>query len=165
MTKKTLKKQQAGFKLDRNAQIVITVISAILVMVVAALIAGGGSANDAAAVDVEIPVEGLAATPQDISPAQYQAQFAEAGVEYVLIDVRTRSEFASGHITGAINIPVEELGARLSEVPQGMPIVVYCRTGNRSNQAVGILSRAGFEGLYDLGGTVGWTSAGYELVN
>ncbi len=51
-----------------------------------------------------------------------------------LLDVRTRDEFASGHVKGALNIPVQELGQRLSEVPRGA-VVVYCRSGGRSASA------------------------------
>ena len=52
------------------------------------------------------------ATVQAISPAAYQQQFAETGAEHLLIDVRTPEEFASGHIDGAVNIPVDALAGR-----------------------------------------------------
>lgn len=166
MTKKTRKKQQqSGFNLDRNAQIVIAVVLAILVVAVGVIAAGGGSAGDAVDVAADVPAEGLAAAPQNISPTQFQSQFAGGDGDYVLIDVRTPSEFADGHIPGAVNIPVQELGARLNEVPQGVPVVLYCRSGNRSAEAVNILDRAGFDGLYDLGGIIDWTAAGYTITN
>ena len=54
----------------------------------------------------------------------------------LLLDVRTPGEFAGGHIEGAVNIPVQELGQRLAELgDKDRPIVVYCRSGKRSLQA------------------------------
>lgn len=104
-----------------------------------------------------------AAAIQAISPAAYQQQFAEADAEHLLIDVRTPEEFAGGHIEGALNIPVEALAGRLGEVPTGQPIVVYCRSGNRSATASQILADAGYSGIYDLGGLQSWISQGYPV--
>lgn len=79
---------------------------------------------------------------QAISPAGYQAQFADANAEHLLIDVRTPEEFAGGHIEGAVNIPVEALASRLSKIPDGQPVIVYCRSGSRSATASRILADA-----------------------
>lgn len=97
-----------------------------------------------------------------IAPADYQAKFG-ANVDHVLLDVRTPQEFASGHIPGAINISIDELIGRLSEVPQDKPVVLYCRSGNRSNQAAQILDRAGYTQIYDLGGIINWVQQGYPI--
>jgi phage shock protein E len=72
-----------------------------------------------------------------------------------LLDVRTREEFSSGHLPGAINIPVQELGARVSELPKGRDVVVYCRSGARSATACAILGARGLETL-DLGSMSAW---------
>lgn len=72
-----------------------------------------------------------------------------------LLDVRTREEFASGHLPGAINIPVQELGGRASELPRGSDVVVYCRSGGRSATACAILGASGIEVL-DLGPMSAW---------
>jgi rhodanese-related sulfurtransferase len=72
-----------------------------------------------------------------------------------LLDVRSPGEFASGHIDGALLVPVDELDARLSEVPQDRPVVVYCRSGSRSAHAASILGAAGYE-VHDLGGMSNW---------
>jgi phage shock protein E len=69
----------------------------------------------------------------------------------VLLDVRTDEEFAGGHAEGAINIPLHELGARVGELPEGRPIVLYCRSGARSASAGGFLAKRGAE-VYDAGG-------------
>ena len=74
-----------------------------------------------------------------------------------LLDVRTREEFAAGHLRGALNIPVVELGDRLAEVgPRDQPVVVYCASGVRSAHAADLLKRAGFARVYDLGPMSNW---------
>ena len=52
-----------------------------------------------------------------------------------LLDVRTRDEFAGGHVDGAVNIPVDELPARIGELATDRPVVAYCRSGRRSAHA------------------------------
>ncbi|MGL4650170.1 MAG: rhodanese-like domain-containing protein [Caldilineaceae bacterium] len=105
----------------------------------------------------------MADSPQQLSPQTYNEKFAAAGAAHQLIDVRTAAEFESGSISGAVNIPVEELEQRLDEVVGGQPVVVFCRSGNRSNLAARILDDAGFTGVYDLGGVVAWQAAGFPL--
>lgn len=100
------------------------------------------------------------AEPLRISPDVFNKRFVEDGADYYLLDVRTPSEFAGGQIAGADNISVTDLEARVSELPTDKPIVVYCRSGNRSAQAANILKQAGFTGVYDLGGISSWQSAG-----
>jgi len=103
------------------------------------------------------------AAVQDISPVSYQDQFVSTSASHLLIDVRTPEEFASGHISGAVNIPVESLQSRLSEVSNVQPIVVYCRSGNRSATASQILEQAGYSNVYDLGGIIDWTAQGFPV--
>jgi phage shock protein E len=74
-----------------------------------------------------------------------------------LLDVRTREEFAAGHIDGAVNIPVQELEARLREVgAKDRSVVVYCRSGRRSATAKQILEKAGWKVVRDLGAMTAW---------
>ncbi|MGQ9887998.1 MAG: rhodanese-like domain-containing protein [Aggregatilineales bacterium] len=100
--------------------------------------------------------------PQRLEPAEYMAQFASA--LHFLLDVRTPEEFASGHLDGATNINVQELQSRLSEIPRDRPVVLYCRSGNRSAQAARMLQAAGFTSVYDLGGIIAWERAGLPVV-
>lgn len=104
----------------------------------------------------------LNTVPQRIGPAEYMAQFADT--PHFLLDVRTPEEFASGHLEGAANINVQELQSRLSEIPRDQPVVLYCRSGNRSAQAAQMLQAAGFTGVYDLGGIIAWEQAGLPVV-
>jgi phage shock protein E len=82
-------------------------------------------------------------------------QLVRAGAR--LVDVRTPGEFAAAHIPGAINIPVQELDARMSELqPKNAAVVVYCRSGHRSGNAARLLKSAGFVAVHDLGPMSRW---------
>jgi len=75
----------------------------------------------------------------------------------VLVDVREPHEFAAGHIPGAINIPLQQLDSRLTELqPKETPVVLYCRSGNRSGSATRMLKSAGFAAVHDLGPMSRW---------
>lgn len=78
----------------------------------------------------------------------------------LLVDVRTPSEFAEGSAPGAINVPLDALPARLEELRGERPIVVFCRSGQRSARAEALLSRAGFTQVVN-GGT--WQSVARAL--
>jgi len=83
----------------------------------------------------------------------------------MILDVRTDAEFRDGHIEGAMNIPVGELEGRLGELDRDDEMLVYCRTGNRSGTAVGILEGNDFTKIYHMNeGITAWTSAGYPTV-
>lgn len=74
-----------------------------------------------------------------------------------LVDVRTPQEFAAGHIDGAVNIPVQELDARLAEFgPKDGVVVVYCRSGARSATAKSKLEAAGYKTVHNLGAMSNW---------
>jgi len=69
-----------------------------------------------------------------------------------LADVRTPQEFASGHIPDAVNIPIDELRARLREIPKDREIAAYCQVGQRGYLATRILRQAGFSAVNVGGG-------------
>ena len=74
-----------------------------------------------------------------------------------LVDVRTPEEFAVDHIPGAVNIPVQDLDRRMGELEaKERPVVVYCRTGNRSGRAASLLRDAGYTEVHDLGPMSQW---------
>lgn len=73
----------------------------------------------------------------------------------LLLDVRTPMEYSRGHIDGAVNIPLSELGRNLDQLKKDQPIVIYCQSGNRSGQARGFLAGQGYQ-AYDLGGMYNW---------
>jgi rhodanese-related sulfurtransferase len=81
----------------------------------------------------------------------------------LVLDVREQSEWADGHIGKARHIPLGQLKTRLTELEKykDKPIVVVCRSGNRSGSACGAMKKAGFEKMYNLaGGMMAWEQAG-----
>lgn len=85
---------------------------------------------------------------------------ARISSETILIDVRTTDEYSLGSIPGAINIPVDELRSRLSELPKNKPIVVTCAVGLRGYLAYRILVQHGYKDVRNLsGGYKTWSIA------
>ena len=71
-----------------------------------------------------------------------------------VIDVRTPAEYAEGHLDGAVNIDLQSgsFAAEVSALPADASYIVYCRSGNRSAQAVEVMRQAGFTQVVDAGG-------------
>lgn len=126
---------------------------------VASSAAAGSAVSEAQAADsaAVMPKSGR------IKPKQYQSAFVETGAPHLLVDVRTPQEFNSGYIEGAVNIPLQELAQSADEIPQDQPVVLYCRSGNRSSSAAKMLASAGYEQVYDLGGVIDWQAQGLPL--
>ena len=74
--------------------------------------------------------------------------------DYIIIDVRTKEEYESGHIKGAINIPVDDINS--IDIDKNKRIIVYCKSGKRSNNAANILLNKGYKYIYDMGGINNW---------
>lgn len=68
-----------------------------------------------------------------------------ANGDAVLLDVRSPGEFAAGHIPGAMSVPLEQLRARVDELPRERPIVAYCQVGQRGYNATRLLAQRGFD--------------------
>ncbi|NDJ51555.1 MAG: rhodanese-like domain-containing protein [Chloroflexi bacterium] len=151
---------------NNNDEIAIpkqTVYIGLAVLVVAVIISALALApNLFGGAPSAVTVSDGAGSRELISPAGYVNDFASS-TDHILVDVRTPEEVADGYIDGAINIPVDELEARLSELPDDAPVVVYCRSGNRSARAANILASNGYE-AYDLGGIITWEAQGYPVV-
>ena len=84
-----------------------------------------------------------------------------------VLDVRNANEYATGHITEALHIPLAELESRLAELAKykDKPLLVNCQGGVRSASACGILTKAGFTKLYNLeGGVNAWGQAKLPLI-
>ncbi len=87
------------------------------------------------------------------------AKIMQSETDYIILDVRTAQEYASGHIPGAVNIPNETIA---SEAIQQLPdkeqlILVYCRSGNRSKQASEKLVNLGYTNIVEFGGINDWS--------
>ena len=74
-----------------------------------------------------------------------------------VLDVRAPEEYVTGHVPGAVNIPHDQITARLAEVPKDKDVVLYCRSGRRAAMAGEVLSGNGYTRLQHLeGDIVGW---------
>jgi phage shock protein E len=101
-----------------------------------------------------------------VDPQGFYDATQQAGI--VVLDVRTPAEFAEGHLPNAINVDFESgsFEEELAGLDKSATYAVYCRSGNRSGQATAVMSKAGFENMYDLqGGVLDWQAAGGTLVN
>lgn len=82
---------------------------------------------------------------------------------HIILDVRTKEEYAAGHIPGAINLPNEDIQDQKPEVlpDTDQIILIYCRSGHRAGLAAEKLAKLGYKKLYNFGGVNTWTG---ELV-
>jgi rhodanese-related sulfurtransferase len=102
----------------------------------------------------------------DLGVSDFSAKAAEAAV--ITVDVRTPGEFMTGHIQGAQNIDFESgsFESQIETLDKNGTYAVYCRSGNRSGQAVKVMQDAGFKNIYNLnGGVIDWANAGLPLVS
>jgi len=85
--------------------------------------------------------------------------------QYIFLDVRTETEYNEHHIDGSILIPVQELESRIFELEkykEDKKIIVYCRSGNRSQTGRLILSQNGFNAVNMLGGIKAWREISFH---
>lgn len=101
-----------------------------------------------------------------ITPTQLISQI-ETSTSPQILDVRTAAEYASGHVPGALNIPIQELSERIDELSQydrHAPIIVYCEQGIRAHRGIGILQEAGFTHVQQLAGDMkAWRERKYPM--
>jgi rhodanese-related sulfurtransferase len=105
----------------------------------------------------------LTARTPSISVVELDALLAQSAVR--LLDVREDSEFRSGHVPGAIHVPVKKLPDRLAKLKHDKPYAVICAAGSRSRGATDYLLDNGFEGAVTVsGGTSAWERSGRPIV-
>ena len=85
---------------------------------------------------------------------------------FVLLDVRTPEEFASGHIAGAVNLDYKspDFQQDLEKLDKSLIYLVYCRSAGRSGRAAAVMEELGFTNVYDMaGGILQWQDEGFEV--
>nr|WP_086938777.1 rhodanese-like domain-containing protein [Thaumasiovibrio occultus] len=92
-----------------------------------------------------------------ISFTAFASERADIGWEWIndgalVVDVRTEQEFDAGHLEDALNYPLQNVAYHFAEIDKDQPIVVYCRSGNRSGQAYNYLVSQGFTQVHNGGG-------------
>lgn len=146
-----VKKQAAA----QNLKSRLTWLIPVAIVVVAAIIGGIFLLNK----NTPAVAESL---PTNMSVSEAAERF-DAGA--YLLDVRTVAEWNENHIDGAVLIPLDELPARISELPADQDVLIICRSGNRSAEARNILRSAGLSRTTSIsGGINAWIAAGLPVV-
>jgi phage shock protein E len=100
--------------------------------------------------------QGSARLKPQIAYSELSALLSRPDSKILLLDVRTKEEFQSGHIAGAILFPYDQLESSFREKDKDRPIVVYCRSGRRSAIAKASLEGMGYSQVSDFGGIGSW---------
>ncbi|MBN1525147.1 MAG: rhodanese-like domain-containing protein [Spirochaetales bacterium] len=101
-------------------------------------------------------------TGQSMTPTEEKLTYEklskklDKGEDFLLVDVRTPEEYSSGHIPGAINIPLSNIVDAFPTQDKNARVVVYCKSGNRSGQAQQALREKGYVNVTDFGGIPNW---------
>ncbi len=135
--------------------------------VIATVIAMGGTLEDVK--DLELCYSPVFGTARDVVnqaalvglnllnnryrqvPVTAVRQLVESGA--YIVDVREEHEFRAGHLKGAKNIPLSQLRQRMEEIPRDVPVYLYCRTGQRSYNAICCLQGHGYRNLWNISGS------------
>ncbi len=102
-------------------------------------------------------------SPDEISPNEAYEKILSGAF---ILDVRQTDEWKSAHIDGAVLIPLNELSNRLNEVPKDREVIIYCRSGKRSNSAKNLLLSSGYHNVMSLrGGINAWIRAKLPIIS
>ena len=97
--------------------------------------------------------------------AETLVEWLQEDRDFLLLDIRSVSEFGQGMIPRGEPMPMHLLPLRINELPRDRDIVLYCRSGARSAQACAFLQQQGFGNVYNLSaGIMGWARQGLPLV-
>jgi hydroxyacylglutathione hydrolase len=108
--------------------------------------------------------EGLPIAKTGLLSVHELKRMIDSKQKIAVLDVRRENEWNEGHIEDAIRIYLGHLPKQTDQLPRDVPIVLICKTGNRSSFGTSILLRAGFDKVYNvLGGTGAWVKAGFQL--
>ena len=127
----------------------------VLALALASLAAACGGSDTATAARLE-----------SVDAAGFAERIAEAPADLVILDVRTADEFNAGHIPGAVNVDyyAADFRQQLDALDKDAPYAMYCRSGNRSGDTLGIMEDLGFTDVSELDrGIVSWAEAGYSI--
>jgi rhodanese-related sulfurtransferase len=94
-----------------------------------------------------------------------EVSVSDLPADAVLVDVREHDEWMAGHVDGAVHVPLSEVPQRLGDLPDGDPLYILCRSGNRSGRAAAWLNAQGVESVNVAGGMQAWAAAGKPMTS
>jgi rhodanese-related sulfurtransferase len=134
----------------------LVILSTLLILAVAVGACGAPAAPASA------PAIDIANLPANLTVQQAKPLLDNPDVFW--LDVREQSEYDEGRIPGITLIPTGEVPQRLAEIPKDKPVIVTCRSGNRSAQVTKFLQEQGYTNAHNMqGGIVAWQSAGFPV--
>lgn len=98
-------------------------------------------------------------------PEVIQGLIDDPPESFYLVDARTPEEYHGGHISGALNYPLSRIDEKQPTEDKDALIVLYCRTGNRSGQALRILESLDYTNVHNFGGIIDWDGKTVEGSN
>jgi rhodanese-related sulfurtransferase len=104
---------------------------------------------------------GLQHGRDDVDVVEAHQLAAEEG--HRILDVREPDEFAAGHVSGAVHVPLRDLDGRLGQLDRSARWLAMCRSGARSARATALLRRHGFEARNVAGGVTAWARSGLPV--
>lgn len=144
-------------------------LGAFVIFSISALTACSASAPAPAVESAAEAADAVAATDAlnlpDVVDAQTVASIQQRE-DVLVLDVREQWEYDEGHIPNVTFIPMNDVPARLSEIPTDKTVIVSCRSGNRSGQVVEYLRQQGYDNVHNMqGGILAWQQAGLPVEN
>jgi phage shock protein E len=139
-----------------------------VVLVATAVLGACGSEDDGADEPVAEAADDAASTLPPYGLVTPEQAVSIAASDVTVIDVRTADEFAAGHLDGAVQMDFYDpaFAERVGELDPDGEYLVYCRSDNRSGQAVALMREMGIEQVWDMdGGIVAYSAAGLPLVD
>lgn len=136
---------------------ILILVVLVLALVVLSACTGPGVSTPAPVTQVDAN-----SLPYNITVGQTHALLGQPDV--LILDVREQHEYDAGHIPGVTLIPSGQVSGRLNEIPKDRPVIVTCRTGNRSSSVARSLRAQGYTNVHNMeGGIVAWQGAGYPV--
>ena len=128
----------------------------LIILLLLAVLAECAARGETEETDMNKP-DDKSAIYHSLTPEEAKARM-DSGDPVIILDVRRADEYAEGHIPGAVLLPNEEIG---TEMPESLPdldaeLLVYCRSGRRSQEAANKLVAMGYTAVYDFGGILDW---------
>lgn len=120
-----------------------------IILITTVLVSGCASPESTAG---KSPVTQEILQENDITSEQLKKLIDTKSDEYLLIDVRSESEYGNGYIPTAVNIPHSEIEDNLNKIPEDKIIIVYCKIGGRASIAAEILRNNGYQKVINFGG-------------